>query len=117
MTLAKRLLLGSAAALVATSGAQAADLGLPVAPAVDYVQICSIGSFTGFILPGSDVCFDISGFARWRRLRTIRVTAVLAALQRLMRPLVMSSRRAIPFPTVAAGFTAPAALAAGARRN
>jgi opacity protein-like surface antigen len=41
MTLAKRLLLGSAAALVATSGAQAADLGLPVAPAVDYVQICS----------------------------------------------------------------------------
>lgn len=64
MTLAKRLLLGSAAALVATTGAQAADLGLPVAPAVDYVQICSIGSFTGFILPGSDVCFDISGFAR-----------------------------------------------------
>jgi hypothetical protein len=64
MTLAKRLLLGSAAALVATSGAQAADLGLPVAPAVDYVQICSIGSFTGFILPGSDVCFDISGYAR-----------------------------------------------------
>lgn len=64
MTLAKRLLLGSAAALVATSGAQAADLGLPVAPAVDYVQICSIGSFTGFVLPGSDVCFDISGYAR-----------------------------------------------------
>lgn len=64
MTLAKRLLLGSAAAVVATTGAQAADLGLPVAPAVDYVQICSIGSFTGFILPGSDVCFDISGFAR-----------------------------------------------------
>lgn len=66
MTLAKRLLLGSAAAFVATSGAQAADLGLPVAPAVDYVQICSIGSFTGFLLPGSDVCFDISGFARWQ---------------------------------------------------
>jgi hypothetical protein len=66
MTLAKRFLLGSAAALVATTGAQAADLGLPVAPAVDYVQICSIGSFTGFILPGSDVCFDISGHARFQ---------------------------------------------------
>ena len=66
MTLAKRLLLGSAAAVVATTGAQAADLGLPVAPAVDYVQICSIGSFTGFLLPGSDVCFDINGFARWQ---------------------------------------------------
>lgn len=66
MTLAKRLLLGSAAALVATTGAQAADLGLPVAPAVDYVQICSVGSFTGFILPGSDVCFDINGFARFQ---------------------------------------------------
>ena len=66
MTLAKRLLLGSAAAVVATTGAQAADLGLPVAPAVDYVQICTIGSFTGFLLPGSDVCFDINGFARWQ---------------------------------------------------
>lgn len=66
MTLAKRLLLGSAAAVVATTGAQAADLGLPVAPAVDYVQICSIGSFTGWVLPGSDVCFDISGFARFQ---------------------------------------------------
>lgn len=66
MTLAKRLLLGSAAALVATTGAQAADLGLPVAPAVDYVQICSVGSFTGFLLPGSDVCFDINGFARFQ---------------------------------------------------
>lgn len=70
MLLAKRLILGSAAAFVATSGAHAADLGLPVAPSVDYVQICSIGSFTGFILPGSDVCFDISGYARgqltWR---------------------------------------------------
>lgn len=64
MTLAKRLLLGTAAAFVATSGAHAADLGLPVAPSVDYVQICSIGSFTGFILPGGDVCFDISGYAR-----------------------------------------------------
>lgn len=66
MTKAKSLLLGSAAALVAVSGAQAADLGLPVAPAVDYVQICSVGSFTGFLLPGSDVCFDISGFAQWQ---------------------------------------------------
>ena len=53
MTKAKSLLLGSAAALVAASGAQAADLGLPVAPAVDYVQICSIGSFTGFLLPAN----------------------------------------------------------------
>ncbi|GAB5511666.1 MAG: porin [Hyphomicrobiales bacterium] len=66
MTLAKRLLLGTAAAFVATSGAHAADLGLPVAPSVDYVQICSIGSFTGFILPGSDVCFEIGGFARFQ---------------------------------------------------
>ncbi|MGD1886815.1 MAG: porin [Cohaesibacteraceae bacterium] len=63
MTKAKSLLLGSAAALATVSGAQAADLGLPVA-AVNYVQICSIGSFTGFLLPGSDVCFDISGYAR-----------------------------------------------------
>ncbi|MEM6383803.1 MAG: porin [Pseudomonadota bacterium] len=66
MTTAKRLLLGTAAAFVATSGAHAADLGLPVAPAVDYVQICTIGGFTGFVLPGGDVCFDISGFARFQ---------------------------------------------------
>jgi hypothetical protein len=66
MTKAKSLLLGSAAALVAVSGAHAADLGLPVAPSVDYVQICTVGGFTGFLLPGSDVCFDISGFARFQ---------------------------------------------------
>ncbi len=82
MTLAKRLLLGSAAALVATTGAHAADL--PVAPAVDYVQICSIGSFTGFILPGSDVCFDIGGAVRFQMDWTDEVvyTSVLGFIDR-----------------------------------
>ncbi|MBV6658075.1 MAG: porin [Devosiaceae bacterium] len=67
MISAKHLLLGSAAVLITATGAHAADLGLPVAPAVDYMQICSMPSGgSGFILPGSDVCFQIAGFARYQ---------------------------------------------------
>jgi hypothetical protein len=64
MAVAKRIFFGSAAAIAAISAAQADNIGSPTAPPVDYAQVCSLGSFTGFILPGSDVCFDVSGFAR-----------------------------------------------------
>ena len=61
MTNFKSLILGSAAAaIVATTGAQAADA--PAAPPREPVYRCDI---TGFIeLPGTDVCFRISGRAR-----------------------------------------------------
>ncbi len=66
MTLMKSLLLGSAASLVVVAAAQAADLPTRKgAPAVEYVKVCHITvdgtPITGFVLPGSDTCFKISG--------------------------------------------------------
>jgi Porin subfamily len=67
MTLIKSLLLGSAAGLVAVASAQAADLPTRKGPvAAEYVRICSItvagAPVVGFVLPGSDTCFKISGY-------------------------------------------------------
>ena len=67
MTLTKSLLLGSAAGLVAVASAQAADLPTRKGPvAVEYVRVCSITvagtPVVGFVLPGSDTCFKISGY-------------------------------------------------------
>jgi len=67
MTLIKSLLLGSAAGLVAVSAAQAADLPTRKGPvAAEYVRVCSITvagvPVVGFVLPGSDTCFRISGY-------------------------------------------------------
>ena len=67
MTLIKSLLLGSAAGVVAVASAQAADLPTRKGPvAAEYVRICSItvagAPVVGFVLPGSDTCFKISGY-------------------------------------------------------
>jgi hypothetical protein len=67
MTLMKSLLLGSAAGVVAVSAAQAADLPTHKGPvAAEYVRVCSItvagAPVVGFVLPGSDTCFKISGY-------------------------------------------------------
>jgi hypothetical protein len=67
MSLTKSLLLGSAAGIVAVSAAQAADLPTRKGPvAAEYVRVCSItvagAPIVGFVLPGSDTCFKISGY-------------------------------------------------------
>src|SRR5271170_1498475 len=62
MTLMKSILLGSAAGIVAVAAAQAADLPTKKAAPADYVKICNVGGMAGFILPGSDTCFKISGY-------------------------------------------------------
>jgi hypothetical protein len=67
MSLTKSLLLGSAAGLMAVAGAQAADLPTRKGPvAVEYVRVCSITvagtPVVGWVLPGSDTCFKISGY-------------------------------------------------------
>lgn len=59
----KSLILGSAALLAAT-GAQAADLGAPAPAAVDYVRICDAYGAGFFYIPGGDVCMRISGYVR-----------------------------------------------------
>jgi Porin subfamily len=62
MTLIKSMLLGSAAAIVAAAGAQAADLPTRKAAPVEYVQVCNVGGIVGWVLPDSDTCMKISGY-------------------------------------------------------
>ena len=57
------LLLTSAATLMATSVAFAADLpSKKAAPSGGSVQVCKVAGKTGFTLPGSDTCVVISGY-------------------------------------------------------
>ncbi|MBB1092562.1 porin [Rhodopseudomonas palustris] len=63
MNIVKSLFLGSAAALVAMSGAQAADLPLK-AKAVEYVKVCSIYGAGFYYIPGTDTCIKLGGYLR-----------------------------------------------------
>jgi Porin subfamily len=63
MKLVKSLILGSAAGLVAMSGAQAADLPVK-AKAVEYVKICSLYGAGFFYIPGTDTCIKLGGYMR-----------------------------------------------------
>ncbi|RJF76269.1 porin [Rhodopseudomonas palustris] len=63
MNMVKGLFLGSAAALVAISGAQAADLPLK-AKAVEYVKVCSIYGAGFYYIPGTDTCIKLGGYLR-----------------------------------------------------
>ena len=59
----KNLILGSAAALMLASGAQAADLPVK-AKAVEYVRICSLYGAGFFYIPGTDTCIKLGGYLR-----------------------------------------------------
>jgi len=59
----KSLVLGSAAGLIAMSGAQAADLPVK-AKAVEYVRICSLYGAGFFYIPGTDTCIKLGGYLR-----------------------------------------------------
>src|SRR4051794_36353085 len=59
----KGLLLGSAAALLAVGGAQAADLPVK-AKAVEYVRICSLYGAGFYYMPGTDTCIKLGGYVR-----------------------------------------------------
>jgi Porin subfamily len=63
MKMVKSLFLGSAAGLVAMSGAQAADLPVK-AKAVEYVRICSLYGAGFFYIPGTDTCVKLGGYLR-----------------------------------------------------
>jgi hypothetical protein len=63
MKMVKSLLLGTAAGLVAMSGAQAADLPVKAKP-VQYVKICSLYGAGFYYIPGTDTCLKIGGWAR-----------------------------------------------------
>jgi hypothetical protein len=63
MKMVKSLILGSAAGLLAMSGAQAADLPVK-AKAVEYVKICSLYGAGFFYIPGTDTCIKLGGYVR-----------------------------------------------------
>ena len=63
MKMVKSLILGSAAGLIAMSGAQAADLPVK-AKAVEYVRICSLYGAGFFYIPGTDTCIKLGGYVR-----------------------------------------------------
>jgi hypothetical protein len=63
MKMVKSLLLGTAAALVALTGAQAADLPVKAKP-VQYVKICSLYGAGFYYIPGTDMCLKVGGYLR-----------------------------------------------------
>jgi hypothetical protein len=63
MTMVKSLVLGSAAALLAMGGAQAADLPVK-AKAVEYVRVCSLYGAGFWYIPGTDTCIKLGGYLR-----------------------------------------------------
>ncbi|PSH67933.1 porin [Phyllobacterium brassicacearum] len=61
----KSLLLGSAAALVAVTGARAADAVVVAEPEpVEYVKVCDAYGAGFYYIPGTDTCLKISGYVR-----------------------------------------------------
>src|SRR5258708_7054619 len=63
MKMVKSLVLGSAAGLLALSGAQAADLPVK-AKAVEDVRICSLYGAGFFYIPGTDTCIKLGVYLR-----------------------------------------------------
>ncbi|SMH43503.1 porin [Mesorhizobium australicum] len=59
----KSLLIGSAAALVAVTGARAADAVMAPEPEpVEYVRVCDAYGNGFFYIPGTETCLQISGY-------------------------------------------------------
>ncbi|MBZ3691163.1 porin [Phyllobacterium calauticae] len=62
----KSLLLGSAATLVAVTGARAADAVVVAEPeAVEYVRVCDAYGKGFFYIPGTETCLKVSGYVRF----------------------------------------------------
>ncbi|MGN6536471.1 MAG: porin [Mesorhizobium sp.] len=62
----KSLLIGSAAALVAVSGARAADAVVTAEPEpAEYVKICDVYGAGYFYIPGTETCLRIGGYLRY----------------------------------------------------
>ncbi|MEM6665141.1 MAG: porin [Pseudomonadota bacterium] len=60
----KSLFLGSAAAILAVTGAQAADP--PIVESFDYVRICDAYGTGYYFIPQTETCLRISGYMQWR---------------------------------------------------
>ncbi|MDI6026469.1 porin [Corticibacterium sp. UT-5YL-CI-8] len=63
----KSLLLGSAAALLAVSGARAADAIVVAEPEpMEYVRICDVYGAGFYYIPGTETCLSIGGLVRYQ---------------------------------------------------
>ncbi|WP_180897234.1 porin [Martelella soudanensis] len=63
----KSLLLGSAAAVAAASGAHAADPVVVIEPVTaNYVEVCDAFGAGYFYIPGTETCLDIGGYVRFQ---------------------------------------------------
>ena len=60
----KALLLGSAAAMIAVTGANAADAVVAEPEPVEYVRVCDMYGNGYFYIPGTETCMRISGLVR-----------------------------------------------------
>ncbi len=60
----KSLLLGSAAALIAVTGARAADAVVADPEPVEYVRVCDMYGAGFFYIPGTETCLKLSGYVR-----------------------------------------------------
>ncbi|WP_341760558.1 porin [Candidatus Endowatersipora endosymbiont of Watersipora subatra] len=60
----KTLLLGSVAAMIAVSGAPAADSVVAEPEPIDYVKVCDMYGSGFFYIPGTETCLEISGSMR-----------------------------------------------------
>jgi hypothetical protein len=61
-----RSLFAAAITLCGANLAYGADLPSRKAAPVDYVRVCTLGSFTGFVIPGTDICLKLGGFVRYQ---------------------------------------------------
>ena len=62
----KSLLLGSAAALVAVSGARAADAVVVAEPEpVEYVRVCDVYGTSYYYIPGTEICLKVGGYVQY----------------------------------------------------
>ena len=62
----KSLLLGSAAAFVAVSGARAADAVVIAEPEpMEYVRVCDTYGVGFYYIPGTETCLKVSGYFRY----------------------------------------------------
>ena len=76
----KSLLLGSAAAVVAASTAQAADAVVVEPEPVEYVRVCDAYGSGFFFIPGTETCLKFGGYVRsvFRHTETTETVAGVA---------------------------------------
>ena len=92
----KSLLLGSAAALVAVSGARAADAVVIAEPEpMEYVRVCDTYGVGFYYIPGTETCLKVSGYIRYDigvGARGIQDAIDKSDLARRLRRLTISTR-------------------------